>query len=456
MEKERVQELLDDFVVKNEQDINNVAVENPPLYDAFISALSLLSSKFGTSQEIKKLTEEEIEAKKPKKELPFKVGDVFMRGNLPESMKGEERDILYTILSIDESKSEVNYQINFVKKGTSKLNSKKIETILEDIEVGSWVPYEELKGAKYKVGDRFKLKSGDVCYIETVDELNGSYNYKFVYDSGSKVAKGTFFQYFIDKELDVHIDNGTIVYLGAESTTTPSITFKVGDIVRIKKSSRYYGTGYNNPKDINGKIFKIRDDGRIRVEWDNGDINSYKTEDLELSSSQPTNTSITFKVGDKFNRKKNKTPIYTISKIDNDKVYVSWLTGTKISEVNYPVSYVVSNFNDGTWVKVTAPTSTKATAKGTRVSPSQHASQTAVGTIMTGNDGNQWIVVEDSRGVRKWQRNIVKSTTKVISDEEQELLDAIEGAKLLANTGDSDAKKELSLLKAQLKKLKAK
>jgi hypothetical protein len=394
MEKERVQELLDDFVVKNEQDINNVAVENPPLYDAFISALSLLSSKFGTSQEIKKLTEEEIEAKKPKKELPFKVGDVFMRGNLPQSMKGEEKDILYTILSIDESKSEVNYQVNFVKKGTSKLTYRKIETILEDIEVGNWV--------------------------------------------------------LIDKN---------------ENTS------------------------------------------------------------LASSSVQESTSNLSFKVGDKFNFKNRKSPIYTISKIDSDKVYVQWLTGTKISEVNYPVSDAVSNFNDGTWIKikttattqptttsspfkigdvyysdtfrqnltitdvkvgkisvhydagidavyvvtycnlmvekkhwikVTAPTSTKATAKGTRVSPSQHASQTAVGTVMTGNDGNEWIVVEDSRGVKKWQRNTAKATIKVVSDEEQELLDAIEGTKLLADTGDSDAKKELSLLKAQLKKLKAK
>jgi len=327
MEKERVQELLDDFVVKNEQDINNVAVENPPLYDAFISALSLLSSKFGTSQEIKKLTEEEIEAKKPKKELPFKVGDVFMRGNLPQSMKREEKDILYTILSIDESKSEVNYQINFVKKGTSKLKIEKIETILEDIEVGNWV--------------------------------------------------------LIDKN---------------ENTS------------------------------------------------------------LASSSVQESTSNLSFKEGDKFTYKNDRKPIYIISKIKNDIVYLEWYDEkNQLHNVSYEIELAIRNFTDKTWNIISTSTqATKTKAKSTRVSPSQHASQTAVGTIMTGNDGNQWIVVEDSRGVRKWQRNIVKSTTKVISDEEQELLDAIEGAKLLANTGDSDAKKELSLLKAQLKKLKAK
>ena len=56
MEKERLQELLDSFVVNNETNIENVAVENPLLYDAVINTLSFLSSKFGTSKEIKKLT----------------------------------------------------------------------------------------------------------------------------------------------------------------------------------------------------------------------------------------------------------------------------------------------------------------------------------------------------------------------------------------------------------------
>jgi hypothetical protein len=230
MEKERLQELLDSFVVNNETNIENVAVENPLLYDAVINTLSFLSSKFGTSKEIKKLTEEEIEAKRPKKELPFKVGDVYY-----------------------------------------------------------------------------------------------------------------------------------------------SDTFKQ-----------------------NLTITDVKADGGISVHYDDG-----------------TNES-------------------------------------------YTEAYCNLMVNKKGWVKVTAPTSTKATAKGTRVSPSQHASQTAVGTVMTGKDGNEWVVVEDSRGVRKWQRNTAKATTKVVSDEEQELLDAIEGTKLLADTGDSDAKKELSLLKAQLKKLKAK
>jgi len=51
-DKEKVQDLIDDFVVNNVDQINEVAIENPVLYDAVIDALNLLSRKFGTIQAI--------------------------------------------------------------------------------------------------------------------------------------------------------------------------------------------------------------------------------------------------------------------------------------------------------------------------------------------------------------------------------------------------------------------
>lgn len=52
LNKEKVQDLIDDFVVNNVDQINEVGYENPVLYDAVIDALNLLSRKFGTIQAI--------------------------------------------------------------------------------------------------------------------------------------------------------------------------------------------------------------------------------------------------------------------------------------------------------------------------------------------------------------------------------------------------------------------
>ena len=60
--------------------------------------------------------------------------------------------------------------------------------------------------------------------------------------------------------------------------------FQNGDIVRISKSSHYYGKHPTaNPKDEDGKIIRVLSGSTgIRVEWDNGDSNGYSESDLRL------------------------------------------------------------------------------------------------------------------------------------------------------------------------------
>jgi hypothetical protein len=59
--------------------------------------------------------------------------------------------------------------------------------------------------------------------------------------------------------------------------------FKVGDRVKIKESSEFYGTATANPAHINGVIEKIKDEYLgIFVKWDNEITNSYDEHDLEL------------------------------------------------------------------------------------------------------------------------------------------------------------------------------
>jgi hypothetical protein len=65
--------------------------------------------------------------------------------------------------------------------------------------------------------------------------------------------------------------------------------FKVGDRVRIRKESRYYGINRANPKDTVGVITQDRrwDPSteymmHFRVKWENDTSNAYNVEDLEL------------------------------------------------------------------------------------------------------------------------------------------------------------------------------
>lgn len=61
--------------------------------------------------------------------------------------------------------------------------------------------------------------------------------------------------------------------------------FKVNDIVRIAKGTRYYIDIYNrNPRDTNGIIQCINDYGghNITVKWDNDNSACYEEIDLRL------------------------------------------------------------------------------------------------------------------------------------------------------------------------------
>ena len=63
--------------------------------------------------------------------------------------------------------------------------------------------------------------------------------------------------------------------------------FKVGDLVMISKSSRYYTSSmyYTNPKDTKGRVIGIAgEDGSLPylVEWDNDTTNDYEASDLIL------------------------------------------------------------------------------------------------------------------------------------------------------------------------------
>jgi hypothetical protein len=66
---------------------------------------------------------------------------------------------------------------------------------------------------------------------------------------------------------------------------------EVGNIVKISEKSEYYGLSEYNPGGIEGKITKITKcgDHDIKVEWNNGHLNSYNESDLELVNQSTNN-----------------------------------------------------------------------------------------------------------------------------------------------------------------------
>lgn len=60
--------------------------------------------------------------------------------------------------------------------------------------------------------------------------------------------------------------------------------FKVGDIVKISKQSRFYGRSKRDPKDIEGEVIRndIYGPYSIRVKWYNKETFIYREKDLRL------------------------------------------------------------------------------------------------------------------------------------------------------------------------------
>lgn len=99
LDKNKVDDLLVDFVVRNESDLALSKEENPALYDSVMSALSILAKRYGSGQGMKPVIPEPNKSQSPTKPMSFQVGDVFYH----KDSKKEK----YYIASIDKDDSVV-------------------------------------------------------------------------------------------------------------------------------------------------------------------------------------------------------------------------------------------------------------------------------------------------------------------------------------------------------------
>jgi len=127
MDRVQVQEVLDDFIIKNDQQIDRVSSENPLLYNAVIDALDYLSGRFGTGVHIPK-----VEKKAEKKvEEDIKLGDLFI--------DSEDDQTIFRVIDINGE--DVDFEKTWDNNFAFTFSKEKVRQKIED---GEWVKYTKI------------------------------------------------------------------------------------------------------------------------------------------------------------------------------------------------------------------------------------------------------------------------------------------------------------------------
>lgn len=195
LDKDKVQGYLDDFVIKNEDDINMVATENPVLYNAIMDFVEVFSKKFGTAKTPEVIArptpkaEEVIETKEEvvaEEQLPYKLGDYFYHY--------DNRSDHYKIVGVDNDYVEVQLpnssQTTFYEKNIVK----------DYFDSGTWInigyPYLERKPKFVKnIMKLYEVKSLSTPDKKVLTNEDGSKIYEYIddvlYDTDPMTGKRT-------------------------------------------------------------------------------------------------------------------------------------------------------------------------------------------------------------------------------------------------------------------------
>jgi hypothetical protein len=329
LDKEKAQDVIDDFVITNDVELNEISTQNPALFDATLNALNFLSARFGTGQKMQIVQKPKV----VESGLPFKEGDKF---TVPSDKDG----LVYNLIDIDVPKGEVKVSwFNLAEKKTKKYTDS-IKVVTERFNDGSWVLVEWYP---LKVGYKFiNNNNNKINYtILNIDESKNKGLEVVVEING--VPKVT------DYEINDFIDN---IELGFFSFIKDELPFKVGD--------KFYAEAEKNAGvDTIYEVTKI-DGNTFRFVSNNGSVyNHFTTNDAKenfkdgkwvkiQTMSQPTNTPVLQKMQILFDV--NEETLYEI--IDIGTTMVELKSGNGKTKLEFkdklpkqiPSSYLLANF----------------------------------------------------------------------------------------------------------------
>jgi hypothetical protein len=318
--------LVDEFIAKNENNLKKLAVENVGLLSTIDKTLEFIKAKFGTPAAVTSVSN--LVSTSPQPAYPDNIDDYKLIQFIGDN--GERQVIEFKKFKTGKNANVFKYFIGDVFLDTNSSNAD-----------ANFV-YKQIIGAQ----------EGGVYagYIHYIDSYPGKIGVGLTWDSRVKKISVGDFEGKIESGEWTSIPGANqnlnkISSAVSNASTNANRPFKLGDKVKIKKSSKYYVDGDDsNPKDREGVIKKIEvsRSNPIHVEWDNDYTNSYEKEDLELVSNAKTS----FELGDVVKIKSDSQ--YFGKNLSNPSnmqgVIVDIDTNSK-----YPIKVVWGNGKDNTY-----------------------------------------------------------------------------------------------------------
>ena len=259
--------LVDEFIAKNEKNLKKLAVENVGLLSTIDKTLEFIKAKFGTPAAVTSVSNVVNTAPQPVssgnidnyKLIQF-IGD-----------NGERQVIEFNKFKTGKNANVFKYFIGdlFLDTNSSNANADFV--------------YKEIIGAQ-----EGGIYAG---YIHYIDSYPGKIGAGLTWDSRvKKISVGDFEGKIESGEwTSVPGSNKNLNKIFTSILNTPTsakTSFELGDKVKIKKSSQFFGKNISNPKNMEGEIVDIDTLSKfpIRVKWANGKENTYPKDDLEFVS----------------------------------------------------------------------------------------------------------------------------------------------------------------------------
>jgi hypothetical protein len=452
LNKEKVQDLIDDFVVNNVDQINDVASENPVLYDAVIDALNLLSRKFGTIQAIN-IPKPEA----PKLEVP--------KANALNPIVQE--DAIFIDIKDNETKVGLidtdNELVYFKRLDNNSFVKLKFSVVNDAIEKGGIKLKEKPLNPLVKVGAQFEDRDNSGNPLVTILEIdNGAQEVKFMRENYPDQIGYTF------KVVNDIIEDGFWVPVTKANTPTLNPKIKVGawfsDTSKTPPEDKFYIEEIDNVKQ------------KVVTTWPNysRDYSFVLANDMIENGYwvAPDDLNPLVDIDEIFEDKLGGYLI-SITDIDYDKREVKYdkeSLGTRygsFDEIN-------SLIQEKKWVHKPSSKVTQSNTFGAlTLNPSVQVGQKYIDLDDDSNfsvlqiDQKKQVVtinwneddVEGQVDFEDFNDNLQAATWVLAPDQAQgptteaDILEAIEGLELI---GDAESKKEIAELKKQLKQLKKK